>query len=140
MEGEYKKDHEHLGKESRVMLCHWCVALPRGRILGGACWKNTQCSDGLGSRFSQEWTGEWGRGSLLSDALGPESDSCAGDSQVHSREDRGFSHPPACGLLPAAGAAGIMSGPRGLSSVHSPWHHQPSPLAWSGSSIEHPAG
>ena len=49
---------------------------------------------------------------VLSDVLGAEADSCAGESQVHSGMDGQFSHSLPCDLLPADGAAGMMGGPR----------------------------
>lgn len=73
---------------------------------------------------------------LLSDVLGAEADSCAGESQGAQWDGRTVSHTLPCDLLPADGAARLMHWPQGLSSAHSSWHHQPSPqhgqgAAWS---------
>ena len=94
------------------------------RILGGVCWRDTGCSEDLGSSEGPKkglWVVEGKY--LLSDVLGAEADSCAGESQVHGGMDGGFSYPLACDLLPANGAAGMQ----GLSPALSSWHHQLSP-------------
>ena len=83
------------------------------RILGGVCWRDTGCSEDLGSSEGPRrgpWVAEGKY--VLSDVLGAEADSCAGESQVHSGMDGQFSHSLPCDLLPADGAAGMMGGPR----------------------------